>query len=148
MGQRVNKTRLDYNERSINTIDVKTIADKSGNISILESGIDLPFEIKRIYYIWNTHNGLPRGSHAHKELRQAFIAVHGSCELVFNDSIEEQRFLLNDASQCLVVAPGYWRDIEKFSEDCVLMVLASEHYDEKDYIRNYDEYIAYVREKA
>ena len=133
---------------NIQWVDIKTVSNVSGNLSIIESGIDLPFEIRRIYYIWNTHNGLPRGSHAHKELRQAFIAVHGSCELVFNDTIEEQRFLLNDASQCLVVAPGYWRDIEKFSEDCVLMVLASEHYDEKDYIRNYDEYIAYVREKA
>ena len=132
---------------NIQWTDIKTVSNVSGNLSIIESGIDLPFEIKRIYYIWNTHNGLPRGSHAHKELHQAFIAVNGSCELVFKDSIEEQRFLMNDASKCLVVSPGYWRDIENFSEDCVLMVLASDHYDENDYIRDYEEYCRYVRSK-
>lgn len=132
---------------NIEWIDIRTIPDISGNLSIIESAMDLHFEIRRIFYIWNTHNGLPRGSHAHKELYQAFIAVHGSCELLINDTIEELRISMNDASKCLIVSPGYWCDIENFSEDCVLMVLASEHYDENDYIRDYEEYCRYVRSK-
>jgi len=132
----------------IEWVDIKTVADTSGNLSIIESGIDLPFEIKRIYYIWNNRCSLPRGKHAHKALSQAFIAIHGGCELVFKDTRVEKRYFLNDASKCLLVSPGYWRDIENFSEDCVLMVLASDHYDESDYIRDYDEYIKYVQQKV
>ena len=129
-------------------IDVKTIHDESGNLSVVESGIDLPFKIERIYYIWHTGSNLPRGSHAHKSLYQAFIGLHGSCELIFQDGSRERRFLMSDPSKILIVPPGYWRDIRNFSEDCVLMVLASDHYNENDYIRDYDQYLEYVSPKA
>lgn len=130
---------------NIKHVDLKTIPDPSGNLSIIESGIDLPITINRVFYIWNTRARLPRGGHAHKELVQCFVAMHGSCELHFDDGYNKQTILANDPSKCLIVQPGHWLDITNFSDDCVLMILASEHYNEHDYIRNYDEFINYVR---
>ncbi|MDD3563422.1 MAG: FdtA/QdtA family cupin domain-containing protein [Candidatus Cloacimonetes bacterium] len=131
----------------INMISLKTIGDTSGNISILESGIDLPFDIKRIFYIWNTKTSLPRGGHAHKELIQCFIAMHGNCDLIFKNGNSEQLYHMKDASKCLIAPPGYWLDIANFSADCVLLVIASEYYDEQDYIRNYKEFLEYVQSR-
>lgn len=128
----------------IRLIDIKTITDTSGNLSVIESGIDLPIVIKRFFYIWKTHTNLPRGGHAHKELIQCFIAMNGSCNLTFDNGLFKKSFVVDNPSKCLVVQPGHWLDISNFSDDCVLMILASDHYNEDDYIRNYDEFLKYV----
>lgn len=124
---------------------IKTIYDKRGNLSIIEGNKDIKFEILRIYYIWNNLINYPRGGHAHKKLYQALIAVHGSCKLTIDDGIAKKDFILNNADECLLIYPGLWRDLREFSHDCVLLVLASEYYDENDYIRDYDEYLNYVK---
>lgn len=124
---------------------IRTLQDIRGNLSIIEASRDIPFSIKRVYYIWENLINYPRGGHAHKQLYQALIAVHGSCMLTVDDGKEKQDFILQNADECLLIPPGLWRDMKDFSKDCVLLVLASEHYEESDYIRNYYKYLEYVQ---
>lgn len=131
----------------IRIVDVKTIVDESGKLSIIESGTDLPIVINRFFYIWETVANLPRGGHAHKELVQCFIAMHGSCNLAFDNGHDKISIVVDNPSKCLVVQPGYWLDISDFSDECVLMILASEHYREDDYIRDYNEFQKYAKAK-
>lgn len=112
---------------------------------MLEGAKDIPFEIKRIFYIWNNVGCCNRGGHAHKELYQAFIAVSGSCRLLLDDVFEKKEHILNDPSSCIIISPKIWVDISEFSENCILLILASDYFEETDYIRNYQEYIDYVR---
>ena len=121
-----------------------TIYDPRGNLSVLESMEDLPFAFQRIFYIWNNLQNHPRGGHAHKNLYQALIAVHGSCKLIVDDGRSREEFVLNNAGECIIIPPGIWGEQIEFSEDCVLLVIASEHYNEADYIRDYQEYLLYV----
>lgn len=126
-------------------VRLNTRPDKRGNLTFVESLRDIPFEIKRIFYIWDNRVNHPRGGHAHKNLWQGLIAVHGSCRLVLDDGGERQHYELSDPRECVIIRPGVWGEQVDFSQDCVLLVLASEHYDESDYIRNYDEYLEYAR---
>ena len=128
----------------VQVISHKTIYDPRGNLSVLESVGNLPFTIKRIFYIWNNLRNHPRGGHAHKGLYQALIAIHGSCKLIVDDGHSRAEHVLNDAGKCIIVPPGIWGEQVEFSKDCVLLVIASEHYDESDYIRDYQEYLSYV----
>lgn len=109
----------------------------SGNLVALEGGIDFPFDVKRVYYIWGTNKDVIRGKHSHKKLQQVIICVAGSCDFILDDGTDRTSIHLNNPSQGLYIKHNIWREFTNFSNDCVLMVLASEHYDESDYIRDY-----------
>ncbi len=138
------------NLRLINRIffvSVKTIIDTRGNLSVIEGGKDLPFDIKRVFYIWNNQENSPRGGHAHKNLYQAFIAINGKCKIELNDNKETATYELSEPNRCILIPPLIWCDIYDFSWDCVLLAIVSDYYDESDYIRDYDEYIKYIQDR-
>jgi len=122
-------------------VDFQVLGDDRGSLVALESGKEVPFSIKRIYYIFGTSQGVARGFHAHKALKQVAFCVSGSCRFVLDDGKKEKEVILNSPNQGLLIEHMVWHEMYDFSEDCVLMVLASEHYDEADYIRDYDEFI-------
>lgn len=125
-------------------VDLKIIGDKRGSLIALEQGVNIPFAIKRVYYIFDTLSNVGRGFHAHRRLEQMAICVSGSCKLVIDDGVTRQQVRLDSASKALIMRNMIWREMHEFSDDCVLLVLASEHYDETDYIRNYDQFIKEV----
>jgi len=112
-------------------IDLKTFTDNRGNLTVIEKVI--PFELKRIFYIYGV-DGSARGGHRHHKTVQAAICLSGSCSVYNNDGISEEKFQLDSPSKCLILEPGDWHRMSGFSSDAILMVLASEFYDENDYI--------------
>lgn len=124
-------------------IDLRKIHDVRGNLTPIEGGQDLPFDIKRIYYLYDVPSGESRGAHAHKELQQLIIAANGSFTITLDDGYNKKSFTLNRPYQGLYVVPGIWRDLDDFSSGAVLLCLASEHYKAEDYIRDYGEFLAY-----
>ena len=123
-------------------IDIRKYTDNRGYLSVIEGGTDIPFEIKRIYYLYMVPEAA-RGSHAHKELQQLLVATSGSVDITLDDGQEKKTFHLDRPWKGLLVVPGLWRDLDNFSGGTVLMCLASEKYDEGDYIREYDEFLKY-----
>lgn len=119
--------------------------DDRGQLVALEELKDIPFEIKRVYYMYDTGVGVRRGYHAHKSLEQILICIHGSCKILLDDGAEQSVVALEKPYEGLYVSNAMWREMFDFSPDAVLMVLASEYYDESDYIRNYDEFLAYTK---
>ncbi|PRM91331.1 dTDP-6-deoxy-3,4-keto-hexulose isomerase [Arcobacter cryaerophilus gv. occultus] len=126
-------------------IELELIGDKRGSLISLEGNKNIPFDIKRIYYIFNTKKGVKRGFHAHINLKQIAIAVKGSCTFVLDDGNKREELTLNNPNQGLFIEGLIWREMKDFSEDCVLIVLANEHYNEKDYIRSYDKFLEVVK---
>lgn len=118
--------------------------DDRGQLIALEEMKDIPFEIKRVYYMYDTVDGVRRGFHAHKCLEQILICIHGSCKILLDNGKEKEIVPLDKPYEGLYVSNDVWREMYDFSPDAVLMVLASEFYDESDYIRDYDEFIKYV----
>lgn len=118
-------------------------SDRKGNISVVENNLTIPFEVKRVYYLYDVPGGESRGAHAHKELCQLIIAASGSFNVTLDDGNVKRTFTLNRPYQGLYIVPGIWRDLGDFSSGAVCMVLASETYDEKDYIRSYNQFIEY-----
>lgn len=118
-------------------------SDRKGNISVVENNKDIPFEVKRVYYLYDVPGGESRGAHAHKELSQLIIAASGSFTVTLDDGNVKRTFLLNRPYQGLYIKPGIWRDLDDFSSGSVCLVLASHPYDENDYIRDYEEFINY-----
>lgn len=116
-------------------------SDRKGNISVVENNKDIPFEVKRVYYLYDVPGGESRGAHAHKELSQLIIAASGSFTVTLDDGNVKRTFLLNRPYQGLYVKPGIWRDLDDFSSGSVCLVLASHPYDENDYIRNYEDFL-------
>ncbi|MDY7587388.1 FdtA/QdtA family cupin domain-containing protein [Vibrio cholerae] len=125
-------------------IDFPCLGDERGNLVALEGMKNIPFAIKRIYYIFDTKQGMVRGLHAHKALKQVAIALKGSCRFVLDDGITKEDTILCCPTKGILIDSCFWREMHDFSDDCVLMVLASEHYDESDYIRDYSEFLEYV----
>jgi len=120
--------------------------DDRGQLIAVEAMRDIPFEIRRIYYIYDTLEGVRRGFHAHRKLQQILICVHGSCRIHLDDGKETREVLLDNPTVGLYITKDMWREMYDFSPDAVLLVLASELYDEADYIRNYEEFLEFVRE--
>lgn len=129
----------------IKFIQLQTHGDERGALIALEESRNIPFEIKRVYYLFKTKTGVRRGFHSHKTLKQVVIAVRGSCHFLLDDGNERIDIHLDNPAQGLLIDSFVWREIYDFSEDCVLMVLADKHYDEADYIRSYDDFIHSVR---
>lgn len=118
--------------------------DHAGKLVALEKGIEIPFDIMRIYYIWDTEKTAIRGRHAHRKLKQLIICLAGSCDFSLDNGREKKIFHLNSPTQGLYVEDFVWREFTNFSSDCLVMVLASEHYDETDYIRDYNKFMEYA----
>lgn len=120
--------------------------DDRGSLIALENNKDYPFEVKRVYYIFDTKEGVRRGYHAHKKLKQILICVSGSCRIHLDNGLgDTEEVLLDSPGKGLLIESHLWREMYDFSKDAVLMVLASEYYDEKDYIRYYNSFVEYVR---
>ncbi|EEQ4082935.1 WxcM-like domain-containing protein, partial [Escherichia coli] len=128
----------------VKLIPLQTHGDDRGSLVALEEGYNIPFQIKRVYYIFNTKKGVMRGFHAHKNLKQVAIAVRGSCKFKLDNGTDSVEVLLNDPAQGLLIESFIWREMYDFSEDCVLMVLADSHYDENDYVRDYNAFLNLV----
>lgn len=125
----------------INLIDFQSLGDGRGELVSLENNKNIPFEVKRVYYIVNTQENVVRGLHAHRQLHQVAVVISGSCKFILDDGKTREEVVMSSPVQGLKIGPGTWREMCDFSKDCVLIVLASELYDESDYIRNYEEFI-------
>ena len=125
----------------IQWIHFPPLGDERGSLVALETGKTVPFDIKRVYYIFATQKAVARGFHAHKNLKQIVVCVTGKCRMVLDDSKVRQEIWLDSPTKGLLISDLVWREMHDFSEDCVLLVLASEHYDESDYIRDYQDFL-------
>ena len=119
-------------------IDLPRINDRRGNLTFIEGGRHVPFEVKRVYYLYDVPGGAERGGHAHKNLHQLIIAMSGSFDVVLNDGERQERFHLNRSYFGMYVCPMIWRELDNFSSGSVCLVLASNLYDEADYFRDYE----------
>lgn len=128
----------------IKTIPFKPLGDERGSLVALEGVRSLPFDIRRVYYIFGTKEGVSRGFHAHINLKQVAVCVTGSCRFLLDDGFSKEEFVLDSPTTGLVIENLIWREMYDFSPDCVLMVLADQYYDESDYIRNYEDFLERV----
>lgn len=125
-------------------VDLPKITDPRGNLTFVEGGNHIPFDIKRAYYLYDVPGGAERGGHAHKGLQQLIIAMSGSFDVVLDDGRNKKRYHLNRSYTGLYVCPMIWRELDNFSSGSVCMVLASQKYDEDDYYRDYSEFLSKV----
>ena len=125
-------------------IDLPKICDQRGNLTFIEGGNHVPFDIQRVYYLYDVPGGAERGGHAHKGLHQLIIAMSGSFDIVIDDGNERKRIHLNRSYAGLYICPMIWRELDNFSSGSVCMVLASNRYDESDYYRDYPEFLQAV----
>ncbi|MEQ3657300.1 MAG: FdtA/QdtA family cupin domain-containing protein [Dokdonia sp.] len=123
-------------------MDIPKISDPRGNLAVIE-GNTLPFEIKRVYYLFDVPSDAYRGGHAHKDQLECLIAVSGSFEVVLDDGTSKKRIMLNKPNKGLLIPTGIWRELENFSSGAVCVVLASDRFLEPDYLRDYDEFLAF-----
>ena len=126
-------------------LDFQTFGDKNGSLISLEENKNIPLKIKRVYYIFDTKEAVIRGLHAHKNLEQVLICVNGSCEILLDDGKEKSIIKLENRNEGLFIEKMVWHEMFNFSADCVLIVLASDYYDEKDYIRDYNDFKNYLK---
>jgi dTDP-4-dehydrorhamnose 3,5-epimerase-like enzyme len=127
-------------------INFKPLGDERGSLIAIEAEKSVPFPVRRVYYIFGTKEGVERGFHAHKALNQVAVAVTGSCEMVLDDGETKTVVLLDSAGKGVLIGPGMWRVIKNFTPDCVLLLLADQHYDEADYIRDYGTFRKWVNQ--
>ena len=127
-------------------IDMSKIHAKTGNITVLENGVNVPFDVKRVYYLYDVPSGEERGGHGHYELEQYIVAASGSFDVILDDGVNRRRISLNRPNLALLIAPGLWRSLDNFSSGSICMVLASHVYDEADYIRDYKEYLKFKKQ--
>ena len=123
-------------------IELPRIADPRGNLTAIEAQRDVTFEIKRVYYLYDVPGGASRAGHGHKTLQQLIIAMSGSFDVLLDDGTTQEKYHLNRSYYGLYVAPMMWREIDNFSSGSVCIVLASDHYDEADYYRRYEDFLA------
>ena len=127
-------------------VELPIVHTESGNISVLENNSNIPFEIKRIYYLYDVPMGAERGGHAHFELQQYVVAAGGSFTFVLDDGINKREIFLNHPNKALHIKPGIWREMKDFSSGSVCLVLASHSYNEQDYMRNYEDFLKFRNE--
>lgn len=132
-------------KKLIEWIDFPVISDERGNLIALEGMKNIPFEMKRVYYLFGMQPNIPRGFHAHKAIVQCAVCVKGSCDILIDNGTEKQIVTLDSPVKGLLIDVMQWHEMSNFSQDCVLMVLASKHYDESDYIRSYDVFMDIVK---
>ncbi len=132
---------------SCHVMDMEKIHNRAGNITIYQNGSPSPFDVKRVYYLYDVPGGSERGGHAHKDLYQLIIAASGSFNVILGDSRNKKVIELNRPNYGLLVVPGIWREIVNFSSGAICLVLASEKYDESDYIRDYQQYTKFKTEQ-
>ena len=125
--------------------EFKVLGDHRGQLVALEANRQIPFDVKRVFYIYGTQEGIPRGNHSHYKTKQFLVAVNGSCKVTLDNGKEKETFDLNKPNLGLFQDALIWGSMHDFSSDCVLMVLADEHYDETDYIRNYDKFLEEIK---
>jgi dTDP-4-dehydrorhamnose 3,5-epimerase-like enzyme len=133
---------MNYSLARCHIIVLPKIRDHRGNLSFIEGGNHIPFDIQRVYYLYDVPGGAERGGHAHKALHQLIIAMSGSFDVILDDGNEKKRFHLSRSYYGLYVCPMMWRELDNFSSGSVCMVLASNKYDEEDYYREYCDYLA------
>ena len=126
-------------------VNFPPLGDQRGSLVALESNITIPFDIKRVYYIFGTQEGVARGFHAHRNLKQVAVCVTGQCKIILDDGNTREEVQLDCPTRGIIIGDLIWREMHAFSKDCVLLVLASEHYDESDYIRAYSDFIHAVK---
>lgn len=125
-------------------IDIPKINNTKGNIGVIENDT-IPFDVKRVYYLFDVPSGAKRGGHAHKKLKQVLIAISGSFDVVLKDGKSKETIILNRPDKGLLIENNIWRELENFSSGSVCLVLASEEFSEEDYIRSYKEYLSFVK---
>jgi len=138
---------MDPNNTDCLIIDLPKITDVRGNLSFIESFRHIPFEIQRVFYLYDVPGGETRAGHAFKTCQQFLIAVSGSFEVVIDDGVSRCEYLLNRAYRGLLIPPLFWRELKNFSSGSVCLVLASQPYDEDNYIYQYDEFVAVIQGK-
>lgn len=136
----------DSNVYNCHVLQLNKVHNRAGNITIVEGEQNIPFQVKRIYYLYDIPGGESRGGHAHKELYQLIVAASGSFEVLLDDGQNKKIVRLNRPNYGLLVVPGIWRELFEFSSGAICMVLASKKYDEADYIRDYDSFIKIKQE--
>ena len=131
----------------IKLIDFPLHGDDRGALIALESKKNIPFEIKRVYYIFNTQTGVSRGFHAHKKLQQMAICLKGSCRFIMDNGLTKENVILDSPNQGIFIDAMEWHEMHDFSDDCILIVLASDIYNEVDYLRNYNDFLIEISKK-
>lgn len=131
----------------IQWIHFPPLGDERGSLVVLEAKRNVPFDIKRVYYVFGTKKGIARGFHAHKNLKQVAVCIAGKCRMVMDDGRNKESIWLDSPTQGILITTE-WHEMHDFSEDCVLLVLASEHYDENDYIRHYEDFVKIARDAS
>jgi len=126
-------------------IDIPKINNSKGNIGVVENDT-IPFDVKRVYYLFDVPSGAKRGGHAHKKLKQVILAISGSFDVVLKDGKSKEIITLNRPDKGLLIENNIWRELENFSSGSVCLVLASEEFSEADYIRNYKDYLSFLKE--
>ena len=129
----------------IKTINFPPLGDDRGSLVALESFKTVPFEIKRVYYIFGTKEGVARGFHAHKSIKQVMVCVTGACNILLDNGLKREEVLLDSPTKGLLIEDLIWREMHSFSPDCVLIILANEYYKENDYIRDYQEFLSAIK---
>lgn len=124
-------------------INLNQIGDRQGHITVVENHKEIPFEVKRVFYLYDIPGGESRGAHAHKECHQLLIAASGGYQVEVSDGLKSKKFLLNRPNQALHVPPGIWASEVNFTSGAICLVLASHVYDEKDYLRNFKDFLSY-----
>ena len=128
-------------------LDIKIVADKEGKLVAIENSENIPFEIKRVFYIFDLTESSTRGSHANENLDEVLVALHGSCEVILDNGIERKKYTLDKPNLFLYLPSNTWLDIVNFRDNCILLVLCSEKYCDTKVIRNYNEYITNLGKK-
>lgn len=127
----------------IEWIEVSNLGDHRGSLVVLESNRNIPFEVKRLYYIFDAKPDVPRGFHAHKQLHQIAFCIKGKCKMLMDNGIAKQEVWIDQSNKGLLIPPLVWHEMHDFSDDCIMLVLASDYYDENDYIREYEQFKKY-----
>ncbi len=141
----INNSKTKTGIKKCQIVQLPKITDHRGNLTVIENNKNIPFEIKRVYYLYDVPGGVERGSHAHKNLQQLIVAISGSFDIIIDDGYHKKKYHLNRSYYGLYICPMVWREIINFSSGAVCMSLASDLYDESDYYRNYQDFMKSIK---